>query len=158
MPIDFFSKKEGGFQMKKVTKTITINAPTHKVFEYMGDPNNLPEIWPSLIETRDVQLSPAGEIKSWNWSYKMAGMRFEGSSEVLEQVPEQLSVTKSKGGIDSTITWKYMPEKDGTKVTVETEYTVPIPLLGKLAESFIVKQNEKEAEIILENLKARMET
>jgi hypothetical protein len=45
-----------------------------------------------------------------------------------------------------------------TRVTVETEYTVPIPLLGKLAEAFIVKQNEHEVEMILANLKVRMET
>ena len=42
-------------------------------------------------------------------------------------------------------------------MTFEAEYTVPIPLLGKLAEAFIVKQNEHEAELLLGNLKARME-
>jgi hypothetical protein len=42
-------------------------------------------------------------------------------------------------------------------VTTEVEYTVPIPLLGKLVEAFIVKQNEHEAELFLANLKARME-
>jgi hypothetical protein len=34
---------------------------------------------------------------------------------------------------------------------------VPIPLIGKLAEAFIVKLNENEAETLLSNLKARME-
>ena len=43
------------------------------------------------------------------------------------------------------------------KVIFNGEYTVPIPLIGKLAEVFIVKQNENEAETILANLKARME-
>jgi hypothetical protein len=42
-------------------------------------------------------------------------------------------------------------------MTMEVEYVVPIPLLGKLAEAFIVKQNEHEAEAMLANLKARME-
>jgi hypothetical protein len=42
-------------------------------------------------------------------------------------------------------------------VTVQVEYTVPIPLLGKLAEAFIIKQNEHEADVMLANLKARME-
>jgi hypothetical protein len=35
--------------------------------------------------------------------------------------------------------------------------TVPIPLLGKLAEAVIVKMNEREAELVLANLKVRME-
>ena len=34
---------------------------------------------------------------------------------------------------------------------------MPIPLLGKLAEAFIVKLNEQEADTLLLNLKNRME-
>lgn len=49
------------------------------------------------------------------------------------------------------------PEDGGTKVTVEVEYTVPIPVLGKVAESFIVKANEREIELLLANLKDRLE-
>jgi hypothetical protein len=51
----------------------------------------------------------------------------------------------------------FQPEAGGTKVTLEGEYTVPIPVLGKLAEAIIVKMNEHEVELILANLKARME-
>ncbi len=40
----------------------------------------------------------------------MAGMRFEGKSEVAERVVYQLTVSKREGGIASTITWKYLPE------------------------------------------------
>lgn len=39
-----------------------------------------------------------------------------------------------------------------------SEYKVPVPLLGKLAEAFIVKQNKYEAETILANLKDRIES
>ena len=40
---------------------------------------------------------------------------------------------------------------------VEIEYTVPMPVLGKLAEAVVLKQNEQEAEILLANLKNRLE-
>jgi len=142
--------------MAKVEKTITINAPIEKVFGYVEEPTNLPEIWPSLVEAKDVQRLPNGGT-SFRWVYKMAGVRFEGTSEDTDYVANQRVVSKTKGGIESTVTWTFQPEAGGTKVTYEAEYTVPIPLLGKLAESFIVKQNEGEAELILANLKARME-
>jgi hypothetical protein len=45
-----------------------------------------------------------------------------------------------------------------TQVTFEIEYSIPIPLLGKFAEAFLVKMNEREAETLLANLKARMES
>ena len=42
-------------------------------------------------------------------------------------------------------------------MTFEVAYTIPIPVLGKLAEAIIVKMNEHEGELILANLKAMME-
>lgn len=142
--------------MAKIKRTITINAPVEKVFGYMEDPTNLPEIWPSMVEVKDVRPSASGG-KDFGWVYKMAGMRFEGASETIEHIANQRTVTKSTKGIESTFVWTYEPEDSGTKLTVEVEYTVPIPLLGKLAEAFIVKQNEHEADVMLANLKVRME-
>ncbi len=86
----------------------------------------------------------------------MAGMRLEGTSEGVESIANQRIVSKTKGGVESTQTWMFQPEGDGTKVTFEVEYTVPIPVLGKLAEAIIVKMNEHEGEVILANLKTRM--
>lgn len=140
----------------KLSKSITINVPPEKVFAYVNEPVNLVEVWPSLEEAKDVRPTPNGG-HSFRWVYKMAGMRFEGTSENTEVVANQRLVSRSKGGIDSTITWLFRPEAGATKVTVETDYTVPIPLLGKLAETFIVRANEHEAETILANLKDRME-
>ena len=136
--------------------SIKINAPVEKIFEYLK-PEVLPEIWPSLVEVKNIEELPNGG-HSWDWKYKMAGMNFSGTSENTEVVPNERTVTKSTGGIESTITWSFQSEDGGTMVTVEAEYTVPVPLVGKLAESVIVRQNQKESEMILDNLKTRMET
>lgn len=143
--------------MAKATKIITINAPVEKVFSYINEPTNLQEIWPSLVEVMDVQRLPNGGTSN-RWVYKMAGMRFEGTSETVEHVANQRIVNKTKGGVESTQTWMFQPEAGGTKMTFEVEYTVPIPLLGKLAEALIVKLNEHEGDVIMANLKSRMET
>ena len=143
--------------MATVKKSITISAPVEKVFEYINVPTNLTEIWPSMVEAKDIQRLPNGGNK-FRWVYKMAGMSFEGISEDIDIVPNRQIVSKTEGGIESKITWITQPEDGGTNVTFEGEYTVPIPLLGKLAEAFIVKLNENEAEAILANLKSRMET
>jgi hypothetical protein len=42
-------------------------------------------------------------------------------------------------------------------MTAGVEYAVPVLVLAKLAERMIIKQNDHEAEVILANLKARME-
>ncbi|MFH1859046.1 MAG: SRPBCC family protein [Patescibacteria group bacterium] len=142
--------------MTKTVKTINIKAPVEKVFDYISEPTNLPEIWPSLVEVKDVQKLPSGGTRN-RWVYKMAGILLKGTGEDTEYVPNQRLVSKTKGGVESTQTWMFQPEAGGTKVTFEVEYTVPIPVLGKLAEAIIVKMNEHEGELILANLKARME-
>jgi uncharacterized membrane protein len=143
--------------MAKLQKSIVIKAPVEKVFSYMSDPTHLPDIWPSMVEVKDVKPSPAGG-SNFGWVYKMAGMHIDGASETTEYLPNQRQVTQSTKGIQSKFTWTYQPDPAGVKLTVEVEYTVPVPVLGKVAEAVIVRQNEGEAETLLANLKARMES
>jgi uncharacterized protein YndB with AHSA1/START domain len=142
--------------MAKLEKSIFINAPAEKVFGYINMPANLPEIWPSMIEATDIEKLPNGGNR-FKWAYKMAGVRFEGTSEDTECVDCERVVSETKGGINSKMVWSFEPEADGTRATFEAEYTVPIPLVGKVAENFIVRQNLNEADVLLANLKDRME-
>ena len=143
--------------MATVKNSIKINSPVEKVFEYSTNPKNLPEIWPSLVEVKNIKKLENGG-NSYDWVYKMAGMNFKGSSEDIEVIPNKCVVSTSSVGIESTVKWEYQPVDDGTIMTSTIEYKVPVPLLRKLAESIIVKMNENEGEVILANLKARMES
>jgi len=142
--------------MATVERSVVIHAPVEKIFSYAAEPSHLPEFWPSMIEVKDVQPLASGGHR-FNWVYQMAGMRFDGTSEDVEYTPNQRMIEKSRGGIQSTITWTFLSEGGDTRVTFAAAYSVPVPLLGRLAEAVIVKVNEHEAEALLENLKARME-
>ena len=142
--------------MPSLEKSIIINAPVEKIFEYATDQTHMPEIWPSMVNVEVLEKLPNGGTKS-RYTYKMAGMQFTGINTDIEFIPNQRTVTRTEGGIDSEIIWEYEAMDQATKLTMKTTYSIPIPLIGKLAERFIVKQNENEAEIILANLKARME-
>ena len=56
-----------------------------------------------------------------------------------------------------TGTWTYEPQGDGTKLSVHIEYTIPVPVLGKIAEALVLRQNEREADLAMANIKAKME-
>lgn len=142
--------------MVKVHKKITIHAPVSKVFTYMTDPRNLPEIWPSMVEVKNVNPGPHGGF-NFEWVYKMGGMRFDGASDTTEFESNKHQVTKSTKGIESKLTWDYEMIKDETQVTLEIEYKVPIMLIGKFAEAILAKQNDQEADLLLMNLKNNME-
>jgi len=142
--------------MIQAKKQIHINAPVEKVFDFSVEPENLPEIWPSLIKVDNIERSPtAGH--SWDWQYKMAGMTFNGHSNTTEFVPNKRVVTENKEGIPSIFNWEYSAEDGGTTLDVTVEYTVPVPVLGKLAERIVVKMNENEMDTLLANLKTVME-
>lgn len=142
--------------MAKIEKTIVINAPVEKIFNFIADPVNLPSIWPSMEQIKDVISLPSGGT-SFKWVYKMAGMHVEGASDTVEFIPNQRVTTKSMSGIENTFTWNFQPEAGGTRINLLVEYTVPVPVLGKLAEAIIIKQNDHEADLLLANLKAKME-
>ena len=142
--------------MAKVEKSILIHVPTEKVFAFMNDPRNLPEIWPSMVEVKNAILNSIGGY-DFEWVYKMGGMHFNGASKTTECIPNKRIITESTKGIQSRFVWNYKAEGRYTKLAVEVEYTIPIPLIGKLAEAVIAKQNEHEADTMLKNLKDRME-
>jgi uncharacterized membrane protein len=142
--------------MQRLEKSDFINVPIDEVFDYWKDPENRPEVWPSLVEVKDVQQLPGGG-HTWNWVYKLAGVRFEGHSEVVEFVPNQKIVDKTTGGIESTFTWDFKAENEGTRLKMSVAYNIPTPILGKLAESFVIKQSDNEGDVVFANLKARLE-
>jgi coenzyme Q-binding protein COQ10 len=140
--------------MARVERSITINAPVEKVFAYIEDPINELEWIPSLVEVQDV--AGQGAETHFRWAYKMAGMRLEGEGTNTEYIPNERIVTQSKGGIVSTWTLTFEPHDGGTKLNLVIEYTIPVPVLGKLAEALVLRQNEREADLALANIKDRM--
>jgi uncharacterized membrane protein len=139
--------------MPTLRKSIAIRAPVERVFDYVGDPMNLLEIWPSLVAIRNVERHPAGN--SFDWDYKLLGLRVHGHTEPVEQVLNARQVSRSVTGIPNTFRWIYGARGDETEVTLEVEYE--LPMLGRLAQGIVGRVNEREAYILLANLKRRME-
>jgi uncharacterized membrane protein len=142
--------------MAKIHKSIDVKAPAEKVFSYLDDPTNSPEWITNMIEVHDVTGSGVG--KHFNWVWKMAGIHFKGESTNTEYIPNKRIVLKSKGGIDATWDFKVETQKNATILDLDVDYTVPVPVLGKLAEKLILKRNERDLEMALMNFKEKLES
>ncbi len=142
--------------MATIRKSVSIKAPLDQVYAYMTNPENLPEIWPSMVEVSHVKTAPDGS-HSFDWVYKMAGIRFKGHSDTVEVEKNKHVRLKTEKGIPNTFNWTYSGENGGTRLNVAIEYAMPQSLLKKLTEPFVQRLNEREAETLLENLKTRME-
>jgi coenzyme Q-binding protein COQ10 len=141
--------------MAKVERSLKINAPVEKVFSYVTDPRNELEYVPSITDIRDITGQGVGQ--RFGWTYKMMGIPLKGEDEVTEYVPNQRYVQKSTGGIVSTWTWTFQPEAGGTRLSLVVEYTIPVPVLGKVGERLALRQTEREADLAVATLKDRLE-
>lgn len=143
--------------MKTIVRDIRVDTPVERVFDFLLDPNNLPEIWPNIIEVKNVKKSKDHEGFNFSWAYKMSGLPFEGKCETIEYVPYERLVFKSNKGLDSTITWRFQPTGRETHVTLRFEYQIPSSLLKRTKEEIVIQENEHEVDALLQNIKSRLE-
>jgi uncharacterized membrane protein len=141
--------------MARVEKRVHVNAPVERVFAYLRDPMSNLDWLPGMIEV--TKISGEGVGARFRWTYKMAGIALEGESIAKEFVPNERFVTESKSGIVSTWIWSFTPKDRVTQIDLTVDYVVPIPVLGKLAETIVVKQNEQVLEKALGNIRNRLE-
>lgn len=142
--------------MPMLEKDITIKAPVDAVFGFVDEPANLPTIWPSLYEVNDVTTLPNGG-HTFAWLYNMAGRRAQGRTETLERIVNERIVDRTVGDIESKLTWKFHGHNGQTKVVFRAEYEPQKPLPAG-EEGFLVKRSELEADVLLESLRAKLES
>jgi carbon monoxide dehydrogenase subunit G len=141
--------------MPVIERTFWVKAPIEKVFALLADHSKDPDWLPGLVESRNFQGQGLGAI--WEWTYKMAGISFHGTGQVVEHDPPRRHVVETKGGATSTWAWTLEPEGEGTKVHLRLEYSIPVAVLGKVAEKLLLAQNEKAADEGAANLKRILE-
>ena len=135
--------------------SILIHAPPEDVFAYVDDPRELPTWLPSMIEVRNVIGTGLGQ--QYEYTYKMGGLQLRGTNIVIEYVPNERGLHQVIGMISALWDYSVEPHPEGTLLNIEVEYSIPIPVLGRLAERLAVKQNAASFELALINVKDVME-
>jgi uncharacterized membrane protein len=144
--------------MAHIKKDILVNAPAQQVFDMIYDFENIPKWMVGMEEVHNISPGERGEGSSFEWTFSMMGIKFNGVSRILSLDPLRQAVVKSTGGIESTWTWTYAAEGEGTRLTCEMEYVVPGAGLGKIADKLVIERtNARDLEKSLENVKALAE-
>ncbi len=142
--------------MVKAEGSVVVKAPAKKVWDVFEDVEKMPTWMPLLNEVSDIQGKGAG--RTFKWTYKFMGIPFKGVTTILEEVPNEKSINKTEGGVDSKWDWVFSSEGEDTKIDLKVEYTIPVPVLGKFMEGFVVKQGRRDIEHTLDNLKHMLES
>jgi uncharacterized protein YndB with AHSA1/START domain len=138
--------------MPIVHRELRIDAPPERVFQQILNLRRMPEWWTSISEIRTTrEIAELGH--RYEWTYKMMGLSFEGTGEVLEVTPPSRYVVRNEG-IPSTITHELCQDGGGTRYTLTVDYVIPAKFGGRLTgKLFLERHNEKDADQIVANLK-----
>ena len=144
--------------MTRIEKNIFINASREQVFDLAHHPERTPEWLVGMSEVRDVSPGEVGVGTTYHWTLQMAGVKLKGKATLLEFDPPNKAVVKTEGNVESTWTWTYEAQGDGTLLTCVIEYTIPGAVLGKTADRLIVERtNANNLEQSLKNIKIIVE-
>jgi len=138
--------------MSRIRRSILVDASLRNVFEYSSDPKNLPECWPSIQEVKNID----GQ-RSFDFVYKMVGVRLDGHSDIVEFERNSRFKIRTSRGIQRLLKYTFEMAGDMTEVTLDIEYTIPNQVLAGLCEPIVRRVNEREAALVLESLKDRLE-
>ena len=138
-----------------IQQSVDIKSSIGRVFAYIEDPSTHTQWLPSLMDIRNVTGS--GKDRHWEWTYKMVGVPLEGEGSVIAHVPNERLVIRTKGSTEGLWTFVLEPHQGGTRLDLTVEYSIPMPILGKLAEKLVVRRNERELAVAVQNIKDHCE-
>lgn len=144
--------------MAHITRTININAPLSRVFDYVTNPENWTRYVTSLIDVKNVSNKTPVAGTTFEWVYRMLGMNFSGKGSITEYEKDKKFVLRMEGAFPIKETYHFERDKKGTKLTFEIDYEMPGQLLGVIAKSRVIeKLNIREADTVLEKVKTLCE-
>ena len=147
--------------MWNIKKSIYVDRPVEDVYQYGIDPTHWYQWYVGLSEPENfVGDGEAGT--TFDMKYTMLGMHMPVSIEVLEKSKDGDRYTwkgSVRGAIQAESFWTYTAKGEGTEISADMDYELPGKLIGKVANTLIIKKlMDNSMEQTLNNLKAVCET
>lgn len=140
----------------KIEKSVTINQPAERLFQFWRDFENLPRFMQHLeaVERLDEQRS--------HWRAKApAGMTVEWDAEIITEEPNRLigwrSVGDSQINNAGSVRFESLPNDRGTLVKVALSYEPPGGIVGSWLAKLFGEEPEIQVEDDLRRFKQMME-
>jgi hypothetical protein len=144
--------------MTRVEASVEIAAPLPEVFAYASDWRRWEEWWLGVADFRPTTEVTRGNGTRYAYKAWIAGIRLELETEIhdfVENAGWRGVVTK---GTPHATRWAFERVGAGTRLTYTLEYRMPVPVLGPLLNSLLMRPGwQRRLERSLANLKTRFE-
>lgn len=137
-------------------QTEWIARPPAAVFQFITDTRNAPRVMPSVQRLEAVTDGPVGAGTRYRETRLVNGKEAQAELEVTGfEPPERYAVRNVTDGIETVYTYRFQPERAGTRVTLEC--VVSAAGLKKLMVPMVVAVLKREDGDHLARLKAAVE-
>jgi uncharacterized protein YndB with AHSA1/START domain len=144
--------------MPVIEESIVIARPRQEVFDFFIDPDNIPLYSSNIVEYAMVagEMDIPGRVDKG--AVRVAGRRFEFTSETLEVDPGRHTLHRSTDAkIPFTLDLRFDDVPGGTRITWHQETEEGGGLFGKLSDAIVVKMYSRDIRGNLENAKILLE-
>ena len=140
--------------MARITRSIKINAPLSKVFDYVTNPENWTKYVTGLVDVRNVSGDAPAAGMTFEWTYRMLGINNGGTGKVDDFEKNRKFSMEMEGSFPIKETFTFQGDNNSTELTFDIQYDVPGKVLGVIADKLLVARlNVKEADAVLNKVK-----
>ena len=141
-------------EMTRIEKSIEIEAPVEKVFNFAADWQNKSKWYAGIHDWKPTTEKTRGVGARFVFKTKFLGREDETEMETDNFAQNESIGYKSVRGVESRHKMLFASLGGRTKVTDISEYTLPIPVLGWLVDALVFKRRmHRNSEDSLQNLK-----
>ena len=140
--------------MAQITRSIKIDAPLSKVFDYVTSPENWTKYVTSLVDVRNVSNDVPEAGTTFEWTYRMLGINNDGTGKIGDFEKNRKFTMEMEGSFPIKETFTFQGDETSTELTFDIRYNVPGKVLGVIADKLVVERlNVKEADAVLNKVK-----
>lgn len=145
--------------MTRIELNVIIPAPVEQVFSYAADYRTWTEWFEGVSDFRATSAISLGNGARYAYRARLMGVSVGVETEIHDFVHNGGWTGVATRGVPHRTRWDFEPSGDDTKFTYALEYQLPIPLLGPVIDSLLMKpQWEKIIQRSLNNLRQRFLT
>ncbi len=144
--------------MAQITRSIKINAPLSKVFDYVTNPGNWIKYVTSLVDVRNLSSNIPEAGTTFEWTYRMLGINNDGTGKIGDFEKDKKFSMEMEGAFPIKEIFTFQGDENLTELTFDIQYDVPGKVLGVIADKLVVERlNVNEIEAVLNKIKDHCE-
>jgi uncharacterized membrane protein len=126
--------------MTRIEKSVIVDAPVHAVFAYASDWRRWPEWFEGVSDLQPKSEITRGTGARYAYRARLMGVSAQVETEVRGFVEDWGWTGVATGGLPHRTQWRFEARGESTKLTYALEYELPVPLLGAVVDSLVLKE------------------